>query len=55
MGSEKKLIKHLSKIRDKIDLQKMEEKDSDFLIEKIISNIKNNAYAVKTEQNQKLR
>ena len=55
MGAEKKLIKHLSKIRDKIDLQKMEEKDSDFLIEKIISNIKNNAYAVKTEQNQKLR
>ena len=35
MGAEKKLIRHTSKVRDEIGLQKIEEKDRDFLIEKI--------------------
>ena len=35
MGAEKKLIRHTSKDRDEIGLQKIEEKDWDFLIEKI--------------------
>ena len=41
MGVEKKLIRHISKVRDKIDLQKIEEKDKQFLIEKIIAKVEN--------------
>ena len=35
MGAEKTLIRHASKIKDETDLQKIEEKDKQFLIKKI--------------------
>ena len=34
MGAEKNLIRHSSKVKDEIGLQKIEEKDKQFLIEK---------------------
>ena len=51
MGAEKFLIRHTSKIRGEIGLQKIEEKDKQFLIEKIIAKIENkNPYEIKTEK-----
>ena len=49
MGAEKFLIRHTSKVRDKIVLQKIEGKDKQFLIVKIIAKIENkNPYEIKT-------
>ena len=49
MGAEKFLIRHTSKVRDEIVLQKVEGKDKQFLIEKIIAKIENkNPYEIKT-------
>ena len=46
MGAEKILIRHTSNVRDEISLQKIEEKDKQFFIEKIIAKIENkNPYA----------
>ena len=39
MNAEKILIRHTSKVKDEVGLQKIEEKDKQFLIEKIIPNI----------------
>ena len=51
MGVEKKLIRHISKVRDKIDLQKIVEKDKQFLIEKIIAKVENKSpYAIETKR-----
>ena len=41
MGAEKILISHTSNVRDEISLQKIEEKDKQFFIEKIIAKIEN--------------
>ena len=50
MGAEKILIRHTSNVRDEISLQKIEEKDKQFFIEKIIAKIENkNSY----EKNRK--
>ena len=50
MGAEKILIRHTSKVRDEFGLQKIEDKDKEFLIEKIIAKIENkNPYEIKTE------
>ena len=49
MGAEKFLIRHTSKVRDEIVLQKIEGKDKKFLIVKIIAKIENNnPYEIKT-------
>ena len=49
MGEGKMLISHTSKIRDKIGLQKIKEKDTRFLIKKIIAKIENkNPCEIKT-------
>ena len=37
MGAEKNLIRHTSKVKDEIGLQKIEAKDKQFLIEKVIA------------------
>ena len=51
MGAEKILIRHTSKIRGEIGLHKIEEKDKQFLIEKIIAKIENkNPYEIKAEK-----
>ena len=51
MGAEKILIRRTSKVRDKIGLQKKEEKYKQLLIEKIIANIENkNPYEIKIEK-----
>ena len=51
MGAKKILIRHTTKNRDEIGLQKIEEKYKQFLIEKIISKIENkNPYEIKTEK-----
>ena len=39
MNAEKFLIRHTSKVKDEVGLQKIEEKDKQFLIKKIIPNI----------------
>ena len=39
MNAEKSLIRHTSKVKDEVSLQKIEEKDKQFLIKKIISNV----------------
>ena len=41
MGAEKILISHTSNVRDEISLKKIEEKDKQFFIEKIIAKIDN--------------
>ena len=62
MNAEKILIRHTSKVKDEIGLQKIEEKDKQFLIEKIMSNIekkktkkkkkkKKHPYKVEVEKN----
>ena len=51
MDTENLLIGHFSKVRDEIVLQKIEGKDKQFLIEKIIAKIENkNPYEIKTEK-----
>ena len=51
MGAEKILIRRTSKVKDKIGLQKKEEKYKQLFIEKIIANIENkNPYEIKTEK-----
>ena len=48
MGAEKILIRRTAKVRDEIGFQKIEEKDKQFLIEKIIAKIENkNPYEIK--------
>ena len=45
------MIRHTSKVRDKIDFQKVEEKDKQFLIENYTRKIENkNPYETKTEK-----
>ena len=39
MNAEKILIRHTSNVKDEVGLQKIEEKDKQFLIEKIVPNI----------------
>ena len=41
MGAKIFLIRHTSKVRDEIGLQKIEEKDKQFLVEKTIAKIEN--------------
>ena len=41
MGAKIFLIRHTSKVRDEIGLRKIEEKDKQFLVEKIIAKIEN--------------
>ena len=51
MALKKTLIRHISNVRNKIGLQKIEEKDKQFLIEKIIAKIEyKNPYEIKTEK-----
>ena len=51
MGTDKILIRHTSKVRDEIGLQKIKEIDRQFLIEKIIAKIENmNLYEIKSEK-----
>ena len=51
MRAKKFLIRHTSKVKDKIGLQKIEEKDKQFLIEKIIAEIeKKSQYTIETEK-----
>ena len=51
MGAVKILISHTLKVRGKIGLQKIEEKDKQFLTEKIIAKKENkNPYEIKTEK-----
>ena len=52
MRAEKTLISHSSKVNDIVGLQKIEEKDKQFLIEKIIYEVeKKNQYVIETEKN----
>ena len=45
------MIRHTSKVRDEIGLQKIEEKDKQFLIEKFLAKMENkNPYEIKTEK-----
>ena len=39
LGAEKNLIRHTSKVKDEVRLQKIEEKDKQFFIEKLIYEI----------------
>ena len=41
MGAKNFLIRHTSKVRDEIGLQKIQEKDKQFLVEKTIAKIEN--------------
>ena len=51
MALKKTLIRHISNVRNEIGLQKIEEKDKQFLIEKIIAKIEyKNPYEIKTEK-----
>ena len=51
LGAEKKLIRYSSKVNDIVGLQKIEEKEKQFLIEKIIYEVeKKTPYAVETEK-----
>ena len=55
MGAEEILIRHASKVRVEIGLQKIEEKDMWFLIKKIKTKITNkNPYEIKTEKNPEI-
>ena len=50
LGAEKPIIRHMSKAEDSCGLKKIEEKNKQFLIEKIIYDIENkNPYIVSTE------
>ena len=51
MGAEKISIRHSSQVKDKLRLQKIEEKDKRFFIEKLIYEIeKKNPYTIETEK-----
>ena len=51
MRAEKILISHSSKVNDIVGLQNIEEKDKQFLIEKIIYEVeKKSPYAIETEK-----
>ena len=51
MGAEKILIRHSSKAKDVVGLKKIEEKDREFLIEKIVYSIeKENLYTFEVEK-----
>ena len=51
LGAEKKLIRYSSKVNDIVGLQKIEEKDKQFLMEKIIYEVeKKTPHAVETEK-----
>ena len=51
MALKKTLIRHISNVRNEIGPQKIEEKDKQFLIEKIIAKIEyKNPYEIKTEK-----
>ena len=51
LGAENILIRHTSKVKDVVGLQKIEEKDKQFLIEKLIYEIeKKNPYTIETEK-----
>ena len=51
MGGEKVLIRHTSKVRDEVGLQKIEENNRQFFIEKIIAKIESKKpYAIETEK-----
>ena len=51
VSTEKFLIRHTLKVSDEIGLQKTEEKDKQFLTEKIKATIENkNPYKIKTEK-----
>ena len=51
MGAEQTLIRRTSEVKDKIGLQKVEEKDKQFSIEKIIAEIeKKSPYIIETEK-----
>ena len=49
LRAEKILIRNCSKVNDIVGLQKTEEKDKQFLIEKIISVVEKSPYAIETE------
>ena len=54
MGAEKIMIRHTQKVRDEIGLQNTEEKDKQFLIEKIIAKTEiKNPYTIETEKEPK--
>ena len=54
LGAEKLLIRHSSKVNDIVGLQKIEEKDKQFLIEKIVYEVeKKGPYAIETEKSLK--
>ena len=44
------MIGHTSKVKDEVGLQKIEEKDKQFLIEKIISNIEKKTCEIEVEK-----
>ena len=44
------MIRHTSKVKDEVGLQKIEEKDKQFLIEKIISNIEKKTCEIEVEK-----
>ena len=49
------LIRHMSKAEDVVGLKKIEEKDKQFLMEKLIHSIKKeSSYKIRTEKKQKL-
>ena len=51
LGAENILIRHTSKVKDEVGLQTIEEKDKQFLIEKLIYEIeKKNPYTIETEK-----
>ena len=51
MGAEKILIRHTSKVKDEIGLQKIEKKDKQYLKEKFIAEIeKKSPYIIETEK-----
>ena len=55
LSAEKLLIRHTSKVQDTYGLKKIEEKDKQFLIEKIIYGIKNeNPYTISTEKKPRI-
>ena len=51
MGAERVLIRHTSKVRDEVGLQKIEQNKRQFFIEKSMAKIENkNPYAIETEK-----
>ena len=51
LGGEKRIIRHTAKMKDSISLKKIEERDRQFLVEKIIHSIEfSNPYKNPTEK-----